>query len=135
MIGTQQSLRPVLPITCYEKTPVHLPTPELCGHFVETAGPCNQIFHTSGRKQRAVGLQAMHSNVLGISHDASLPQLRRFLGFRAEANRTYASYRSKRTAALLRTLRFVEVCYALFRHYVTYIVAVNHDRGDRHAGL
>src|SRR5579862_1311629 len=135
MIGTPPSLRPVLPITCYEETPVHLPTPELRGHFVETAGPCHQVFHASRGKQRTVGLQTLHSNVLGISDDASLSQLRRFLGFRAEANRTYAGYRSKRAAALLRTLRFVEVCYALFRYYVTYIVAVNHDRGDRHACL
>src|SRR5580658_682007 len=133
MIGTPQSLRPVLPITCYEETPVHLPTPELRGHFVETAGPCNQVFHAPGRKQRAVGLQTLYSNVLGISHDASLPQLRRFLGFRAQANRTYAGHRGKRTSVLLDTLCFVQVCDALFRHYVTDVVAVNHDRSYRHA--
>src|SRR5580692_7586244 len=127
MIGTPQSLRPVLPITCYEETPVHLPTPELRGHFVETAGPCNQVFHAPSRKQRAVGLQTLYSNVLGISNDASLPQLCRFLGFRAQANRTYASHRGKRTAALLHTLGFVEVCDALFRHYMTDVVPVNHD--------
>src|ERR1700689_5066000 len=107
MIGTAQSLRPVLPITCYEKTPVHLPTPELCGHFVETAGPCHQVFHAPGRKQGAVGLQSLHSNVLGISDDASLSQLRRFLRFRAQADRTYASDSGKRTAPLLHTFGFI----------------------------
>src|ERR1700678_851758 len=25
----------------------HLPAPELCRRFVETAGPCHQVFHTS----------------------------------------------------------------------------------------
>src|SRR5580692_2990829 len=77
----------------------------------------------------------MHPNVFGISHDTSLPQLRRFLRFRAQADRTHTGDGGKRTAALLDTLCFVEVCDALFRHYMTYVVAVNHDWSYRHACL
>src|SRR5580704_4154795 len=87
-----------------QKAALHLPTPELGGNIVETAGPRHQVFHASCGQQRAVGLQSLYSNVLGISHDASLPQLRRFLGFRAQANGTYAGYRGKSATALLDAL-------------------------------
>src|SRR5580704_9457540 len=135
MIGTLETSRSVMPIVLNEKAGPHLPTPELRRHFVEPPGPSHQVFHAPRCKQSAVGLQAMHPNVLGISDDASLPQLRRFLRFRAQADRTHTGDGGKRTAALLDTLCFVEVCDALFRHYMTYVVAVNHDRSYRHACL
>src|SRR5271156_564201 len=135
MIGTLEASRAVMPIVLNEKAGRHLPTPELRRHFVEPPGPSHQVFHAPRCKQRAVGLQSMHPDILGISHDASLPQLRRFLSVRAQADRTYTSYGGKRTAALLDTLCFVEVCDALFRHYMTYVIAVNHDWSYRHGRL
>src|SRR5271156_3986591 len=113
MIGTLEASRAVMPIVLNEKAGPHLPTPELRRYFVEPPGPSHQVLHAPRRKQRAVGLQAMHPNILGISHDASLPQLRRFLRFRAQADRADTGYRGKRTAALLDTLCFVEICDAL----------------------
>src|ERR1700691_2128460 len=113
----------------------HLPAPDLCGWFVEPAGPCHQVFHTPRRKQRTSGLKAVYSDVLRISNDASFSKLRCLLRFCAQADRTDSSYRCKSTAALLDAFGFVEVCDTLLGYDMTHIVAVDHDRCDRHPCL
>src|SRR5580704_14929523 len=135
MIGTLQNLRLVLPVTGCEKTSVHLPAPEFCGNFVETAGPRDQILHAAGGKERATGLQTLHADIFRISHDASLAELGSLLRFCAQSDGADASYRCKRAAPLLDALCLVEICDALLGHYVTHVVAVNHDRSDRHTRL
>src|SRR6202142_158302 len=113
----------------------HLPAPELRGWFVEPAGPCHQVFHTPRRKQRTRGLKAVYSDVLRISNDASFSKLRCLLRFCAQADWTDSSYRCKGTAGLLYAFGFVEVCDTLLGYDMTHIVAVDHDRCDRHPCL
>src|SRR5271155_1207468 len=107
MMGTLETPRAVMPIVLNEKAGPHLPTPELRRHFVEPPGPCNQVFHASRCKQRTVGLQTLHSNILGISDGPFLSPLPRFLRFRGQADRTYARDRGKPPAPLLHTFGFI----------------------------
>src|SRR5580698_8957029 len=76
----------------------HSPTPELRGWFVEPAGPCNQILHTSRCKKRTRSLKALHPEVLRISNDASLSKLSCLLRFGEQSDRTDPGHCGKSAA-------------------------------------
>lgn len=78
----------------------HLPAPEPCGDFVETAGPRDQIFHAPRCEQRTVGVETLHAYVFRVGYEASSAELGSLLRFCAQADRTDASYSPENSTAI-----------------------------------
>src|SRR5258707_403398 len=112
-----------------------LPAPESSRWVIESAGPRDEIFHASGRQQRALRLQAMHSDISGMGAPPFLPKPRRLGRICLQPDRAPSRHCCESAAALLLAFGFVEIRDAFFGYYMADVVAVDHDRRYWHSGL
>src|SRR5260370_37127696 len=112
-----------------------LPVPESSRWVIESAGPRDEIFHASGRQQRALRFQATHSDIFRVGDHALLSKRQSLGSDGLQTDWADSCHCCESAAALLLAFGFVEIRDAFFGYYMADVVTVDHDRRYWHSGL
>src|SRR5260221_4209156 len=103
-----------------------LPAPESCRWVIESTRPGDEIFHASGRQQRALRVQAVYSDIFRIGDHSLLSKRRRFRRNCLQANRTHSRHCCESAAAFFLPFGLVEIRDALFGYDMAHVIALDH---------
>ncbi|RMO74330.1 hypothetical protein ALQ36_05224 [Pseudomonas syringae pv. primulae] len=112
-----------------------LPAPEFGRRVVEAAGPLNQIGNAFGGQQFAAGVGAPDAEVFGQRNQPLAAHTGGVFRVMAQADHGHARHGSDHRLTLFQAACLVEVGDAFFGQQMGDVVAVDHDRCQRHAAF